>query len=107
VRQNLEKANERVYGKSNVLHFYDSQPVSRKEEEKSVCKYNDREGVSGGQCRARTCDLLLVSQLTTLIRACRSDRKAGGNQQLVISGDKLLTPFSSSFSRRFAAICHD
>ena len=38
VRQNLEKANERVYGKDNVLHFYDSQPVARKEEEKSVCK---------------------------------------------------------------------
>jgi integrase len=38
VRQNLEKANERVYGKGNVLHFYDSQPVVRKEEEKSVCK---------------------------------------------------------------------
>ena len=38
VRQNLEKANERLYGKGNVLHFYDSQPVARKEEEKSVCK---------------------------------------------------------------------
>lgn len=38
VRQNLEKANERVYGKGKVLHFYDSQPVARKEEEKSVCK---------------------------------------------------------------------
>jgi integrase len=38
VRQNLEKVNERVYGKGNVLHFYDSQPVARKEEEKSVCK---------------------------------------------------------------------
>jgi hypothetical protein len=25
----------------------------------------------------------------------------------VISGDKLLTPFPSSFSRRFAAICHN
>jgi hypothetical protein len=33
--------------------------------------------------------------------------KAGENQQLVISDDKLLTPFSSSFSRRFAAICHN
>jgi integrase len=38
VRQNLEKVNERVYGKGKVLHFYDSQPVARKEEEKSVCK---------------------------------------------------------------------
>ena len=38
VRQNLEKANERVYGNGNVLHFYDSQQVARKEEEKSVCK---------------------------------------------------------------------
>ena len=26
---------------------------------------------------------------------------------LVISDDKLLTPFSSSFNRRFAAICHN
>ena len=38
VRQNLEKANERVYGNGKVLHFYDSQPAARKEEEKSVCK---------------------------------------------------------------------
>jgi len=33
VGQNLEKANERVYGTGKVLHFYDSQPVARKEEE--------------------------------------------------------------------------
>ena len=34
LRQNLEKANERVYGKGEVLHLYDSQPVARKEREK-------------------------------------------------------------------------
>jgi hypothetical protein len=34
--------------------------------------------------------------LSTLIRTCRSDRKARENQQLVINGDKLLTPFSSA-----------
>jgi hypothetical protein len=44
--------------------------------------------------------------LSTLIRTCRSDRKARDNQELVINGDKLLTPFSSALSRRFAAICH-
>lgn len=38
VRQNLEKANERVYGQGKVLHFYDSQPVAGKKEQKSVCK---------------------------------------------------------------------
>src|SRR6266513_3026200 len=32
--------------------------------------------------------------------------KARANQQLVINGDKLLTPFSSPLSRRFATICH-
>src|ERR1700675_2903657 len=29
-----------------------------------------------------------------------------GNQQLAMNGDKLLTPFSSPLSTRFAAICH-
>jgi hypothetical protein len=45
--------------------------------------------------------------LTTLIRTCRSERKAGENQQLVTNGDKLLTPLSSPLSRGFAAICHN
>jgi hypothetical protein len=34
VRQNLEKANERLYGTGKVLHFYDSQPDAKKEGEK-------------------------------------------------------------------------
>ena len=39
VRQNLEKANEKVYGnRRKVLHFYDSQPAAEKEEEIAVCK---------------------------------------------------------------------
>ena len=38
VRQNLEKANEKVYGRGKVLHFYDSHPDAEKEEEISVCK---------------------------------------------------------------------
>ena len=63
------------------------------------CSVSGRKKSFGGQCRARTCDLLLVSQLFTLPRTCRSDRKAGENQRPVISGDKLLTAFSSSFSR--------
>jgi hypothetical protein len=40
----------------------------------------------------------LRSPFTTLIRTCRSERKAGENQQLVINGDKLLTPFSSPYA---------
>src|SRR6266853_619009 len=63
-----------------------------------------RDGAPG---RTRTCGILLRSQLTTLIRTCRSERKARENQQLVINGDKLLTPFSSPLSSRFAAICHN
>ena len=39
VRQNLEKANEKVYGnKDKVLHFHDSQPAAEKEEEIAVSK---------------------------------------------------------------------
>jgi integrase len=39
VRQNLEKANEKVYGNGGrVLHFYDSQPAAEQEEETAVCK---------------------------------------------------------------------
>jgi integrase len=33
VRQNLEKANEKVYGKGKVLRFHDAQPVVETEEE--------------------------------------------------------------------------
>jgi hypothetical protein len=37
-RQNIEKANKKVYGEGNVLHFYDSQPAAEKEEEIAICK---------------------------------------------------------------------
>jgi hypothetical protein len=33
VRQNLEKANEKVYGKGTVLRFYDGQPAARNDQE--------------------------------------------------------------------------
>jgi hypothetical protein len=67
----------------------------------------DREGESGAPGLTRTGDPLLRSQLSTLIRTCRSDRKARENQQLVINGNKLLTLFSSPLSKGFAAICHN
>jgi len=38
VRQNLEKANERVYGKGKVLRFYDGQSVAETEQEMAVGK---------------------------------------------------------------------
>jgi integrase len=38
VRQNLEKANEKVYGNGQVLHFYDSQAATETQEEKAACK---------------------------------------------------------------------
>jgi hypothetical protein len=37
-RQNLEKANEKVYGKGEVLRFYDGQPAAGTEEEVPVPK---------------------------------------------------------------------
>jgi hypothetical protein len=33
VRQNLEKANEKVYGKGKVLRFHDGQPAAGNEQE--------------------------------------------------------------------------
>ena len=38
VRQNLEKANEKVYGSGKVLRFYDGQPAAGTEEEMAVSK---------------------------------------------------------------------
>jgi integrase len=38
IRQSLEKANERVYGKSTLLHFYDGQHSSEEGEEIAVTK---------------------------------------------------------------------
>src|ERR1700756_2775686 len=79
-------------------------PLLKKQRVKGEDTYSlifsiQRDGAPG---RTRTCGILLRSQLSTLIRTCRSDRKARENQQLVINGDELLTPFSSPFSTRFA-----
>jgi integrase len=38
VRQNIEKANEKVYGRREVLHSYDSPPAVKREEEIAVGK---------------------------------------------------------------------
>jgi integrase len=38
VRQAVEQANERAYGRGRVLHFYDSRPPAKKEGEKVACK---------------------------------------------------------------------
>ena len=38
VRQNLEKANEKVYGKGKILRFYDGQPAAKQEQELAVSK---------------------------------------------------------------------
>ena len=36
--QNLEKANEKVYGKGKVLRFYDGQPAAGNEQEMTAYK---------------------------------------------------------------------
>jgi len=38
IRQGVEAANERIYGKGKVLHFYDSEPATKKGEEIAVSK---------------------------------------------------------------------
>jgi hypothetical protein len=45
--------------------------------------------------------------LSIFIKTCRSERKAGENQQVVTTSDQPLAPFSSGLSRLFAAICHN
>src|SRR5580704_3726799 len=89
-------------------------PLSDRMDRKSKTKWLwkwlqvfDSREISGAPGQTRTGDPLLRSPLSTLIRTCRSDRKARENQQLVMNGDKLLTPFSSPLSRGFAAICHN
>jgi hypothetical protein len=44
--------------------------------------------------------------VTTLIKTCRSERKAEDNQQVVTNADQLLAPSLSILSSRFAMICH-
>jgi len=53
----------------------------------------------------QTRDPLLRSRLSTFIKTCRSERRAG--QQVVATSDQLLAPSSSSLSRRFAAVCRN
>jgi hypothetical protein len=74
---------------------------------KKWLQVRDSREISGAPGQTRTGDPLLRSQLSTLIRTCRSGRKARENQQLVINGDKLLTPFSSPLNSRFGTICHN
>jgi hypothetical protein len=38
VREAMENANKKAYGRKRLLHFYDSQPLARKKEEKAVAK---------------------------------------------------------------------
>jgi hypothetical protein len=45
--------------------------------------------------------------VTTLIKTCRSERKAEENQQVVTNADQLLAPSLSTLSSRFAMICHN
>ena len=45
--------------------------------------------------------------MTTLIKTCRSERKAEDYQQVVSSADQLLAPSLSPLSSRFATICHN
>jgi hypothetical protein len=45
--------------------------------------------------------------LTTLIKSCRSERKAEDYQQVVTNADQLLAPSLSPLSSRFATICHN
>jgi hypothetical protein len=45
--------------------------------------------------------------VTTLIKTCRSERKAQDNQQVVSTADQLLAPSLSTLSSRFATICHN
>jgi len=54
-----------------------------------------------------TRDRLLKSRVTTLIKTCRSGRKAEDNQQVVTNADQLLAPSLSTLSSRFAMICYN
>jgi hypothetical protein len=45
--------------------------------------------------------------VTTLIKTCRSKRKAQDNQQVVSNADQLLAPSLSTLRSRFATICHN
>ena len=64
----------------------------------------DARSAPGG---VRTPDPLLRSRVTTLIKTCRSERKAEHNQQVVTNADQLLAPSLSPLSSRFATACHN
>ncbi len=67
----------------------------------------DSREISGAPGETRTPDPLLRSRLSTFIKTCRSERKAGENQQVVTTSDQLFAPSSSPLSRHFAPICHN
>jgi len=50
---------------------------------------------------------LFRGRVTTLIKTCRSERKAEDNQQVVTNADQLLAPSLSTLSSCFATICHN
>jgi hypothetical protein len=54
-----------------------------------------------------TSDPLLRSRVSTLIKTCRSERKAEDNQKVVTNADKSLAPSLSPLRSRFATICHN
>jgi hypothetical protein len=54
-----------------------------------------------------TSDRLLRSRLTTLIKTCRSERKAVDDRQVVTNADQLFAPSLSTLSSRFATTCHN
>ena len=60
----------------------------------------------GAPGRIRTCDVLLRSRVTTLIKTCRSEREAEDYQQVVSTANQLLAPSLSHLSSHFATICH-
>src|ERR1700686_1733070 len=63
--------------------------------------------MSGAPGGTRILDPPLRSRVTTLIKTCRSERKAADNQQVVTNADQLLAPSLSPLSSRFATICHN
>ncbi len=63
--------------------------------------------LSGAPGEIRTSDPLLRSRLSTFIKTCRSERKAGENQQVVTTSGQLLAPSSSPLRSDFATICHN
>jgi hypothetical protein len=58
-------------------------------------------------CRSLLFENLALRRLSTFIKTCRSERKAGENQQVVTTSDQLFAPSSSPLRSDFATICHN